>query len=328
MSATMRPWRFETARYEARRILFGVRPRIFLGSSGKQAKLVNALTRGLAEVAEVQPWTTVFNPGVSTLDRLVELTRQVDFAAFVFAEDDWTSNPSDTAVSGQASPRDNVVFEAGLFGGALGMRRTFILHARGAKLPTDLLGMTAVRYPTALTAADTRAVNSKLRKAIEDEGRLTRLDGDWWQHSLTLRTEREPSAISLLRISRDRHGAIEVAGRGWQEDGTLSSRYWSVASKEHSDPPTVFYFWNGERPRHPNAPTLEGTGEIRLEDADRASGYWTTRSDADPELRERTSGVYLRASPDDMRTLDGGDAQSRADLLAERLRDWKAISNS
>ena len=28
----------------------------------------------------------------------------------------------------------------------------------------------------------------------------------------------------------------------------------------------------------PDAPQLDGTGEIRLESADRASGYWTTRS--------------------------------------------------
>ena len=305
-----------------------VKPRIFLGSSGKQTKLVAALTRGLADVVDVEPWTAVFNPGVSTLERLVELTRQVDFAAFVFAHDDWTRNPSDEAATGQASPRDNVVFEAGLFGGALGMRRTFILHAKGAKLPTDLLGMTAVRYPEALTPADMRVVNQKLRKAIEDEGRLSRLEGDWWQHSLTLRSEREPSAISLLRISRDREGGLEVAGRGWQEDGTLSIRYWSVASKEHADPARVFYFWNGERPRHPNAPQLEGTGEIRLEDVDRAAGYWTTRSDTDPLLRERTAGVYLRADPSDMETLDSGEPKSRAALLALRLEEWKAISNS
>ena len=305
-----------------------MKPRIFLGSSGKQAKLVQALTRGLSEVADVEPWTTVFNPGVSTLDRLVELTREVDFAAFVFAQDDWTSNASDTGAPGQASPRDNVVFEAGLFGGTLGMRRTFILHAKGAKLPTDLLGMTAVRYPEALTPADMRAVNQKLRKAIEDEGRLTRLEGDWWQHSITLRSEREPSAISLLRVSRDREGGLEVAGRGWAEDGTLSARYWSVASKEHRDPPRVFYFWNGERPRDPNAPQLEGTGEIRLEDVDRAAGYWTTRSDTDPGLHERTSGIYLRADPSDMQILDGSDPQSRIELLALRLREWSAISNS
>ena len=108
------------------------KPRIFLGSSGKQAKLLQAITRGLGDVADVEPWTTTFNPGRSTLDRLVELSREVDFAAFVFAQDDWTT--TDASQSGEASPRDNVVFEAGLFGGALGIRRTFILHAHGSKL--------------------------------------------------------------------------------------------------------------------------------------------------------------------------------------------------
>lgn len=305
-----------------------MKPRIFIGSSGKQARLLQALTRGLADIADVEPWTTVFNPGVSTLERLVELTHEVDFAAFVFAQDDWTSKAADGSVQGQASPRDNVVFEAGLFGGALGMRRTFILHARGAKLPSDLLGMTAVRYPETLTPADMRAVNQKLRKAIETEGRLTRLEGFWWQHSLTLRTDREPSAISLLRVARDREGALEVTGRAWQEDGTLSARYWSEAAKERRDPSSILYFWKGERPRHPNAPQLEGTGEIRLESSDRASGYWTTRSDTDPGLRERTSGIYLRADPDDARILDDGDPDARAELLARRLREWKSIANA
>src|SRR3954469_4455258 len=91
------------------------KPRIFLGSSGKQAKLLQAITRGLKDIADVEPWTTTFNPGRSTLDRLVELSQEVDFAAFVFAQDDWTA--TDASESGQASPRDNVVFEAGLFGG-------------------------------------------------------------------------------------------------------------------------------------------------------------------------------------------------------------------
>jgi predicted nucleotide-binding protein len=86
------------------------KPRIFLGSSGKQAKLLQAITRGLEDVADVEPWTTTFNPGRSTLDRLVELSQEVDFAAFVFAQDDWTT--TDASQSGQASPRDNVVFEA------------------------------------------------------------------------------------------------------------------------------------------------------------------------------------------------------------------------
>jgi len=307
------------------------KPRIFLGSSGKQQKLLQALTRGLEEVAQVEPWTTSFNPGTTTLERLLELTREVDFAAFVFAQDDWTtasSAGSDPSASGQASPRDNVVFEAGLFGGVLGMRRTFILHAHGAKLPSDLLGLTCVRYGDATTAAEIKVVNQKLRQAIENEWGAAGIEGQWWQLSLTERSSLEPSAVSLLRISRGRDGSLELSGRSWQEDGTLSARYWSEAAKERKDPSGIFYYWKGERPRDPNAPQLDGTGEIRLESADRAAGYFTTRSEADPSIHARTSGLYLRANPEDLGILDGRDDGRRAELIAERLAQWKASANA
>ena len=306
-----------------------MKPRIFLGSSGQQEKLLQALTRGLQDIADVDPWTTVFNPGVSTLDRLVELTHEVDFAAFVFARDDWTTKgAASDATPGEASPRDNVVFEAGLFGGALGIRRTFILHADGAKLPSDLLGLTAIRYDPDTTPAIVRQINQKLRNAIDAEGRINRLEGDWWQLSLTARTELEPSAISLLTISRDRAGTLEVAGRSWQADGTLSARYWSEASKERADPAGIFYFWKGERPRHPDAPELEGTGEIKLESVDRAAGYFTTRSVGVDPFHAKTSGVYLRAEPGDKAALDGDDATGRAALIGRRLADWNSLANS
>ena len=306
------------------------KPRIFLGSSGKQEKLLRALTRGLEDVAQVEPWTTSFNPGTTTLERLVELSREVDFAAFLFAQDDWTAqSPQEypSPGSGQASPRDNVVFEAGLFGGTLGMRRTFILHANGAKLPSDLLGLTSIRYE-ATTPTAVKVINQKLRKAIENEGSVARIEGLWWQFSLTERTAREPSAISLLKISRDRDGTLELAGRSWQEDGTLSARYWCEAVKEKKEPAGIFYYWKGERPLQPNAPQLDGTGEIRLESAERASGYWTTRADKLPEVDVRTSGVYWRADPDDMSILDGRDDRKRAELIAERLRRWKSIKTA
>ena len=307
------------------------KPRIFLGSSGKQQRLLKSLTGGLTSVAEVEPWTTVFNPGVNTLERLVELTREVDFAAFVFAQDDWTSPTAGdpgTPVPGQAAPRDNVVFEAGLFGGVLGMRRTFILHANGAKLPTDLLGLTCVRYPETLSPHELKVVNQKLRDAMVAEGRLARIEGDWWQYSLTARSEVEPSAVSLLRISRDRGGALEITGRSWQEDGTLSARYWSEAAKERKDPNGLFYFFNGERPRHPDAPRIEGTGEILLESPDRANGHYTIRAAGDSQRDVRTSGVYLRADHGDWATLDSGGVEERRGLIAQRLRDWDAHANS
>ena len=305
-------------------------PRIFLGSSGQQVKLVAAICRSLEDVCEVEPWTTSFNPGTNTLDRLVELTREVDFAVFVFAQDDWTSPspPAGPVVdSGQASPRDNVVFEAGLFGSVLGMRRTFILHARGAKLPTDFLGLTCVRYDGPITAAGTRSISQTLRRAIATEGSLARIEGDWWQFSLSARSSREPSAVSLLTISRGRDGALDVSGRSWREDGRLSARYWSEAIKEQRNPAGLFYYWNGERPLDPNAPQLYGTGEIKLEASDRASGYFTTLMQAHPEFNARTAGIYLRAEPDDLGTLDGRDEARRSKLIAERLANWKVLKN-
>ncbi|MBC7898530.1 MAG: nucleotide-binding protein [Saprospiraceae bacterium] len=304
------------------------RPRIFLGSSGKQAELLQSLARGLDDVAQVEPWTTVFNPGVSTLERLVELTREVDFAAFVFAEDDWTTVGTPAPDLAQASPRDNVVFEAGLFGGALGMRRTFILHANGSKLPTDLLGLTCVRYDGSTADAEMEVICQKLRKAIENEGRAARIEGQWWQFSLTERTDKEPSALSLLKISRDRTGAMELTGRAWQEDGGLSARYWSEAVKEKPDSSGVFYYWNGERPLHPNAPQLWGTAEIRLESADRASGYFITRSDTGYKVNARTSGIYLRADPKDTAVMEGLDDHKRVALIADRLIHWKSIKSA
>jgi hypothetical protein len=304
------------------------KPRVFLGSSGKQKKLVNALTRGLEDIADVEPWTTSFNPGTTTLDRLLQLTREVDFAVMIFAEDDWTSTGpagSPPAASAQASPRDNVVFEAGLFGSTLGLRRTFILHARASKLPTDLLGLTSVRYDGEISAAEMRGINERLRKAIEDEGRIARIEGDWWQYSLSGRSDREPSAVSLLRVARERDGDLTVSGRSWQADGRLSARYWSKAAKERRDPSGVFYFWRGERPRDPNAPELVGYGEILIESPDRAAGYYTTYSELDATLHARTSGEYWRAQPGDWDVLGQGDDQQRAALIAERLEHWQAI---
>jgi hypothetical protein len=70
---------------------------------------------------------------------------------------------------------------------------------------------------------------------------------------------------------------------------------------------------------------LEGTGEIRVESAERASGYFLTRADTNPPIRMRTSGVYFRADLEDLNILDGRDDRKRVELIAERVAHWKAI---
>jgi hypothetical protein len=108
----------------------------------------------------------------------------------------------------------------------------------------------------------------------------------------------------------------------------LSARYWSEATKERRDPSGIFYYWNGERPLDPDSPQLDGTGEFRLESADRGAGYFSTRSDGRAKVNARTSGVYLRADPEDVRILDQQGNEQRAKLIAERLKEWKSITSA
>jgi hypothetical protein len=64
-----------------------------------------------------------------------------------------------------------------------------------------------------------------------------------------------------------------------------------------------------------------------MESAERASEYFTTRTETHPRVNARTAGVYLRADPEDMSILDGRDDQKRAESIAEWLRHWKSIKS-
>ena len=112
------------------------------------------------------------------------------------------------------------------------MGRTFILHANGAKLPTDLLGLTCVRYGDVTNADEINAVNQKLRKAIEDIGGLSRIEGLWWQFSITernaLETFRGEPAAHLTRSRSPTGGEWPLlAGRRHP-----LARDWSEAAKD------------------------------------------------------------------------------------------------
>jgi hypothetical protein len=79
----------------------------------------------------------------------------------------------------------------------------------------------------------------------------------------------------------------------------------------------------------PERTKLDGTGEILLESADRAAGYFTTRSEASASANARTAGVYWHADPEDCAAImDGSDERRRAELIAEQLRRWKSITNT
>lgn len=121
-------------------------PRVFVGSSREALDVAYAIQEGLDFDAEVTVWTQdIFRPTQATLSELAQIARRFEYAVFVFS-------PDDVAVlrgTEVAVVRDNVIFEFGLFVGALGVERCFFVVPRDKSqvhLPTDLLGITPLTY--------------------------------------------------------------------------------------------------------------------------------------------------------------------------------------
>jgi predicted nucleotide-binding protein len=123
------------------------RTQVFIGSSVEGLPVAEAIQAGLDySGAVVRIWTQgVFQGSKATIEALEATVRSSDIAVLVFSPDDQVVYRDAT----QAVPRDNVVFELGLFMGALGRERTFVVRPRGIdmRIPTDLVGITPLDYP-------------------------------------------------------------------------------------------------------------------------------------------------------------------------------------
>jgi hypothetical protein len=125
------------------------RPVVFLGSSSEAAWLARQVEGALGAfgTVAVDAWYHFgsWPSGASTLETLETRLRESDFAVLVLADDDLTQSRGAPA---RPAPRDNVIFELGLFMGRLGRDRAFFLHpaSEDFKLPSDLFGITAFAY--------------------------------------------------------------------------------------------------------------------------------------------------------------------------------------
>lgn len=121
-------------------------PHIFIGSSVEGLDVGRAIQNEFAhDRFVVRPWaSSVFEASVNTIDALQAEAAFVDFAVLVLKPDDILELRG-TRI---AAPRDNVIFELGLFMGTLGKHRTFMVHPQGVdlRIPTDLLGVTPLTY--------------------------------------------------------------------------------------------------------------------------------------------------------------------------------------
>jgi predicted nucleotide-binding protein len=121
-------------------------PLLFIGSSSEGLSTAERIYDGLREAPVVMHlWhEDVFQASDTSIESLVDATGSIDFAALILTADDVTFSRRQKL----PSPRDNVVFELGLFIGAIGRKRVLILKPRAVdiKIPSDLFGVTCIPY--------------------------------------------------------------------------------------------------------------------------------------------------------------------------------------
>lgn len=169
------------------------RPRLFIGSSVEGLAIADAVNVNLDHSVEVTIWRNgTFDLASTALDSLVAKASTVDFSLFIFSPDDLAVIRSER----KAVVRDNVLFELGLFTGAIGKERSFIIKPRNVDLhfPTDLIGVITADYESERSDGDlASAVN---HACVRVKGQIEKLG---LRQSLPT-----PQPITRIKVRKER----------------------------------------------------------------------------------------------------------------------------
>ena len=122
------------------------RPVVFVGCSNEALPIARAIESAFEpDPFIVKIWAdSTFEASEFPIESLERELPGIDFAVLILSPEDKVQSRG----SSWDAPRDNVVFELGLFMGGLGRVRTFLLCPEGefTKIPTDLAGLTRLTY--------------------------------------------------------------------------------------------------------------------------------------------------------------------------------------
>lgn len=169
-------------------------PNVFIASSVEGLPVAEAVNIKLEYDARVKQWDNAFDLSSVTITSLIKRARETDYGIFVFHKDDKTTIRNNT----YSVVRDNVLFELGIFIGALGIEKCFVLIPKSVegdfRLPTDLSGVTTTTYDDQLddmvdavttSCAKIKQTIKKLRSQVElDKEQGNKSDLDMLQNQL------------------------------------------------------------------------------------------------------------------------------------------------
>lgn len=182
------------------------RPRVFVGSSTEGLATAEALAVHIERVADVRLWTGVFGLGDTTIEALFAQLSGVTHAVLVATADDTTQKQGESV----ATPRDNVVFELGLFMGRLGRRRAYLVADSASRLPSDLAGVTVEFFDGKAKDSSTKlAAIAERLSAIVTENTIDDDAGVLQSLIRIIGTQRITPGHTFADILKNRYATIE-----------------------------------------------------------------------------------------------------------------------
>lgn len=183
------------------------RPRVFVGSSSEGKEVAQRLQVELGDFCDAELWTQgFFLLGDSNVESLLAAASDIDYAVLVLTPDDLIER---RGADGRA-PRDNVIFELGLFTGALGRHRAFAVYCRddNVVIPSDWSVTSAVyRRPargnlSAALAPATLAIRDAIQRAEERK------------HDMEQSPRLDQTILVRAPVVRYAHDALETFATG------------------------------------------------------------------------------------------------------------------
>lgn len=326
-------------------------PIVFIASSSEGlevAKAVRALLlQELRDQAKVTLWTREFDLSATYIESLEKASQEADFAVLVVTPDDVTISRDKK----KSAPRDNVVFELGLFMGCLGRERCFIVNEQrfDVKLPTDLLGVHLATFSRSAgqDLRDTLDVQCLLiaeriakqgaryklsRHSLVTQAAIRRfcesIEGAWWERI----TREDASALSFFWIETDDVlCSVSLTGKSYDEEGHHAANWKSVIARVDQDENKLLYHWRGwhSRPDIANVP-FHGFGEIEFdkplkphEIVNRGGGKFWNVDEAHPESTIVKPTQLRRVRNDSViSTMTSGNEKAVRSLIKKTLLEW------
>lgn len=134
--------------------------RVFIGSSSEELPLAEIAKKQLSAEFDVTVWndnlwdTAVFRLNQNFLSDLMKASLQFDFGILLGTADDKVQYRGNEVLQ----PRDNVLFELGLFIGRLGTSKCAFVIDKEVKFPSDFQGITLARFSKSDTSTFEQAI--------------------------------------------------------------------------------------------------------------------------------------------------------------------------